>query len=247
MTSISSRAAVAVSLLGLVAATGCVRSRVVPTYASPAGAVVVYRSDIPPTPPPCSAPRAAVVASASRPAPARVVAAAPATSLPAPAPLAHAAPPAPAPVAAPAPVGARLVNVTCPVMLGNPVDPTVTATYQGRVVAFSDAGARARWEADPARYASNLPGFASGTSSDAHAASFARVVGGPYPAASPAPGRLPVTAIANPSAAALRRVGGPLGPPATLVGSPDGEEEPVEAPECGGDEECPGGNCRLPR
>ena len=38
-------------------------------------------------------------------------------------------------VAAKAPAG-KPINATCPVMLGNPVDPKVTAEWKGAIVAF---------------------------------------------------------------------------------------------------------------
>jgi hypothetical protein len=233
MKSTSVRLAAAALLVVGAATAGCARSTAT-APASPVRSVTTARSEVPAVfapPPSCAAPaRAVAAAPAVERIPHRVVAraperapeAAPATSLPA-------APPSPpAPLTAPSsPV--RLINVTCPVMLGNPVDPAVTSSWQGRLVAFSDVAARTRWEHDPARFAANLPGWASGTSSDASAPTVARVVAGPA------------------ASATLRRAApSPIGPPAAFVGSPDGdEEEPVLEPEF--DEECcPGGNCRLP-
>ncbi len=58
-------------------------------------------------------------------------------------------------------VAGKAINATCPVMLGNPVDPKVTTEWKGATVAFCDASARSTWAADPSRYAGNLPAFPS--------------------------------------------------------------------------------------
>jgi hypothetical protein len=125
-------------------------------------------------------------------------------------------------------------------MLGNPVDPSVTAVWNGRTVAFSDAQARALWEASPSRYAGNLPGFASGSAGDASGPTSARLVAGPRAAAPPSGA---FQAVLPPLPTARRLA---IAPPVTVVGSPDGDEE-EPALECHDEEECPGGNCRLPR
>jgi hypothetical protein len=48
-------------------------------------------------------------------------------------------------------------NATCPVLLGNPVDPSVTSVFEGRVVGFCCRICKAKFDADPAKYAKNLP------------------------------------------------------------------------------------------
>jgi hypothetical protein len=73
-------------------------------------------------------------------------------------------------------IAARLrpVNATCPVMLGTPVDGSVTTSYNGRVIAFADTSSRAKWLGDPDRYARNLPagaGFGSASDGPVFAAS----------------------------------------------------------------------------
>jgi hypothetical protein len=237
MTSTSVRfASAALLLVGGVATAGCARSSAKAPVALPARSTAVVRYDLArPSPAPCAAPTPLPVVVAAAPKHAPVVEYAPAPVFE-PAPAYEPAPatsliaPAPARDTVVPPV--RLINVTCPVMLGNPVDPGVTSLWNGRLVAFSDSAARARFEESPMRFTGNLPGYASGTSSDSSAPSGARVLAGP-----------PLAAYAAP----LLRRGStvPLAPPSALVGSPDGDEE--EAPAECGDEECPGGNCRLPR
>jgi hypothetical protein len=135
----------------------------VPSPASPAAPVVTYAPP-PPAPLPATAyapPRTAApqpIVLSSRPAP---------TSAPSPIAGRTAMPPARARTAAELAAALRPINATCPVMLGSPVDPSVTASYQGRVVAFSNSTSRSAWLADPERFARNLPGTAGfGSSSD---------------------------------------------------------------------------------
>ena len=253
----------------------------------------------------------------SRPAPARVVPdAGSACALPAPVfartPVAPSAPAAPAlqPVAAaPSPVFApsgfapatagfgasgRPMNATCPVMLGNPVDPAVTAVFQGRVIAFSDYTARWKWNTEPERYAVNLPRSASGSSSDTipvAAMGPVPAVGGSGPVFAtrsneplpldptlpsfetlpparsapvlPPPSQLPAASVAVTSPRAtpplVPRTPAPVAkgpvakgpslklPGATMPAVPPAEGAPsLEDLTHGEDEECPGGNCRLP-
>lgn len=111
-------------------------------------------------------------------------------------------------VAAKAPAG-KPINATCPVMLGNPVDPKVTAEWKGAIVAFCDVNARATWAADPARYAGNLPRISGSGSDGALAAPVAR-------RRTPSSARV-VAAI-------------PKAPPVTAIGSPDGSPLAVAAP-----------------
>jgi len=252
----------------------------------------------------------------SRPVSARVVPdAGSACALPAPvfarAPVAPSAPASPLPVApAPQPVAAapspvfapsgfepatagfgasgRPVNATCPVMLGNPVDPAVTAVFQGRVIAFSDYTARWKWNTEPERYAVNLPRSASGSSSDTipvpsmggSGPVFATRTNEPLPLdptlpsfetlpparsapVLPPPSQLPVANVAVTSPRAMPPLvprtpapveKGPVAkgptlklPGATMPALPPAETAPsLLDPAHGEDEECPGGNCRLP-
>ena len=261
-----------------------------PRYAPPLSPAPVQRSG-------------GTVVLSSRPAPARIV---PMPSPSAPAPVFARAPSpaaaAPAPVfqpvaAAPAPVlagspalpgtsSSRSVNATCPVMLGNPVDPAVTAVYQGRVIAFSDYTARWKWNTDPDRYAVNLPRMASGSSSDTIPVFATRDAGRgmttPSPIAAPTaaplpqdptlpsfdalppvrsmpsmpPASMPSSAAAVTSPRAMPPLPLPAAAPVVrtpVVRAPAPPPAPVapaapslEDMEHGEDEECPGGNCRLP-
>ncbi len=114
-------------------------------------------------------------------------------------------------VAAKAPAG-KPINATCPVMLGNPVDPKVTAEWKGAIVAFCDANARSTWSADPARYAGNLPRISglSGSGSDGALAA-------------------PVARRRTPSAARVVAAI-PKAPPVAAIGSPDGSTAGVPMP-----------------
>jgi hypothetical protein len=131
-------------------------------------------------------------------------------------------------------------------MLGVPVDPKVTSHWHGRTIAFSDVGARARWEASPDRYSANLPGFASGSSTDTPIRSSARIVAMPpaqAPAACPAAAAVPAPRPAAPTAAVAPPPAKPVAPP--VVAAPPAR--PAPDPAFGeGDDCCPGGNCRLP-
>jgi YHS domain-containing protein len=78
--------------------------------------------------------------------------------------LAPSAPVPPAPPAAPkspqaaaGPAAPAPINATCPVLLGNPVDPQYTTVYQGKVVGFCCPMCKAKFEKDPEKYAKNLP------------------------------------------------------------------------------------------
>jgi hypothetical protein len=142
---------------------------------------------------------------------------------PAPAPTRAVAAPCGAPARPVAGATPRSVNATCPVLVGNPVKPDITTTWNGRTVAFCSTTARLMWEADPSRFSANLPGV-SGTSADVARAPAAALAARPAPAATSST-LLPV-----------RRV------PAT------GPIAPAPATGLGGDDEecCPGGVCRIP-
>ena len=64
---------------------------------------------------------------------------------------------APAAPAAPAAAAAAPYNATCPVMLGNAVDPSITTVWQGKVVGFCSETCRAKFLKNPEKYAKNLP------------------------------------------------------------------------------------------
>ncbi len=65
--------------------------------------------------------------------------------------------PVPAPQPAPATAAALPYNPTCPVRLGNPVDPNITTVYEGKVVGFCSTTCREKFLKNPAKYAKNLP------------------------------------------------------------------------------------------
>ena len=67
------------------------------------------------------------------------------------------APAAPAAPTAPAAPKAVPYNATCPVMLGNPVNPDITTVWNGKVVGFCSETCRVRFTKDPEKYAKNLP------------------------------------------------------------------------------------------
>ena len=139
-------------------------------------------------------------------------------------------------------------NATCPVLVGNPVDSRITSSWGGYTIAFSSSTAKLMWDADPSRYAGNLPG-ASGSA--AYAAARPVAVGEParvLPPPSAARVLPPVAArtapapflTARPAVVAKPMPAAVVAP--TNVGSPDGEPSPADG-EC---EDCPGGVCRVP-
>jgi hypothetical protein len=96
---------------------------------------------------PC-APRGIVVASTPPSAPAAPTPPTPPTvEVPAP-------PPAPTPSAS---TTAAPYNATCPVMLGNPVDPTITTVHGGKVVGFCSTMCREKFLKNPLKYEKFLP------------------------------------------------------------------------------------------
>jgi hypothetical protein len=50
----------------------------------------------------------------------------------------------------------RPVNLLCPVMTGTPVDPAFTSVWEGKLIGFSSADAKGRWDRTPATFARNL-------------------------------------------------------------------------------------------
>jgi YHS domain-containing protein len=48
-------------------------------------------------------------------------------------------------------------NETCPVLLGNKVDPRFKTKWNGKVVGFCCPMCRAKFERNPERYAKDLP------------------------------------------------------------------------------------------
>jgi hypothetical protein len=63
----------------------------------------------------------------------------------------------------------RPVNLLCPVMTGTPVDPAFTSVWDGKLIGFSSADAKGRWDRTPASFARNLDVHALDLFSDAPA------------------------------------------------------------------------------
>ena len=63
--------------------------------------------------------------------------------------------------AADAKAGQEVVQSTCPVMLGNKIDPNIYTEYRGKKVYFCCAKCKAAFEANPERYLDRLPQFAA--------------------------------------------------------------------------------------
>jgi YHS domain-containing protein len=55
----------------------------------------------------------------------------------------------------------EIVQTTCPVMVGNKIDPNIYTEYKGKRVYFCCPRCKAAFEADPERYLSGLPQFAA--------------------------------------------------------------------------------------
>jgi hypothetical protein len=177
----------------------------------------------------------------------RTVAPAPTTSRCALAPA-----PAPAPTAATRPPTAttRAMNATCPVLVGNPVDPMITTRWKGSTVAFSSTTARLMWETDPSRYSANVGGI-SGSAGDAGAPTIVRLA----PAAAPAAASGTIVTTTPSSATAARMGAGGASPvvsaPAPIFHAPPAAKPvivaapaaPAAEEEC---DECAGGVCRVP-
>lgn len=154
--------------------------------------------------------------------------------------------PAPSPAPREATVAVRAINATCPVLVGTPVDPTITTRWKGSTIAFSSTTARLMWETDPSRYSANVAGL-SGSAGDSEAA-FAKLAPAAGPAAasgmivptSPAVGARVVSgaAVASPVVASA-----PAPKPAPAVAVPAAAPAHADGEEC---EECPGGVCRVP-
>ena len=184
-----------------------------------------------------------------RPAPIRTASAAPA-----PAPVVASAPAPAAPTVASVPC----VNATCPVLVGNPVNPVVTTSWNGKTVGFCCAACRAKFEASPARFVANLPGGSAGSLSEAEpvrAPSASRA----EPAARnvPPPLRTSVARIVPPSTALAPKpvllapavvapvsAHAPKASVAPIVLPSFGDRESGE--ECESEGECVGGSCRVP-
>ncbi len=240
-----------------------------PSPASPAAPVVTYAPPPAPAssyaPPRTSAPQPIVLSSRPTPGYAPTLVSSRTTTPPPPT-------AARARTAAELAAALRPINATCPVMLGSPVDPSVTASYQGRVVAFSNSTSRSAWLADPERFARNLPGTAGfGSSSDgpvfatmpapsAPRAAYVPAEPAPAPTYSPLPPAAPRrTAYAEPAPAPTFVAAPPPPPPSApaTVLAPRPVPVPVAAcpiapaPAAAPDDEeaggvCTGGNCALP-
>lgn len=192
---------------------------------------------------------------AGRPFRAAPIRTASATPAPAPAPVAA---PAPASTASAAPVAsAPCVNATCPVLVGNPVNPGVTTSWNGKTVGFCCAACRAKFEASPARFVANLPGGSGSASDPAKAPTVSRAA--PVSRAVPPPVRtsvarivapessdvalkamfVPAAVVAPVSVPAAKATVAPIVIPQFGSGDPYGED-------CEGEGECVGGSCRVP-
>ena len=67
-------------------------------------------------------------------------------------------PPAPkAPPAAPTAAPEKPVNLFCPVLMGEPIDPSITTMWEGKIVGFCSLVAKEKFLKDPAKYSKNLP------------------------------------------------------------------------------------------
>jgi hypothetical protein len=53
----------------------------------------------------------------------------------------------------------EIVQTTCPVMVGNPIDQNVFVMYQGKKVYFCCPECKAKFQADPEKYLDKLPQF----------------------------------------------------------------------------------------
>jgi YHS domain-containing protein len=53
----------------------------------------------------------------------------------------------------------EIVQTTCPVMVGNPIDKNVFVMYQGKKVYFCCPECKAKFNADPEKYLDKLPQF----------------------------------------------------------------------------------------
>ena len=151
--------------------------------------------------------------------------------------------------ATPAPLaraGSASYNATCPVLVGNPISTRYTSEWKSRTIAFSSATAKMMWDADPARYAGNLPGR-SGSAGDELVRPAAPVV-----ATAPMTQMAPVTPMAPmtpalPRAAAIRPAAMAKPMPAAVLAPRAAAVPVIEQPSADGEcEDCPGGVCRVP-
>jgi YHS domain-containing protein len=53
----------------------------------------------------------------------------------------------------------EIVQKTCPVMVGNPINKNIFVEYQGKKVYFCCNDCKAKFQADPEKYLGNLPQF----------------------------------------------------------------------------------------
>ena len=56
------------------------------------------------------------------------------------------------------------VQTECPVMVGQAINPQIHSEYKGKRVYFCCLSCKAKFDADPEKYLSNLPQFAAGLS-----------------------------------------------------------------------------------
>lgn len=77
-------------------------------------------------------------------------------------------------VAAPALASDQPINEWCPVLTDQKADPEITTVYQGKTVAFCCDRCRAKFLADPEKYAGRLPQFAGPATTTAASAQESR-------------------------------------------------------------------------
>ena len=61
------------------------------------------------------------------------------------------------PLAASEAAADKPVNIFCPVLMGEPIDPSVTTLWEGKIVGFCSVVAKQKFLKDPAKYSKNLP------------------------------------------------------------------------------------------
>ncbi|NQT53042.1 YHS domain-containing protein [bacterium] len=62
---------------------------------------------------------------------------------------------------------------TCPVMVGNPIDRSISSTYQGKTVYFCCVECKRKFDAAPEKYVDRLPQFAGAQQADGQSHGFA--------------------------------------------------------------------------
>jgi len=68
--------------------------------------------------------------------------------------------------------GQEIVQTTCPVMVGNKIDPNIYTEYRGKRVYFCCAKCKAAFESNPEKYLDRLPQFAAAQAGGAEPSGF---------------------------------------------------------------------------